>query len=189
MDLPAALDQMDGSREVLACVVDEYGGFAGILTVEDLAEEIVGELTDEHDPADESYQPVPDDGIWVMSGEVHVDEVERALHVDLPEGDYETVAGLIIDTHGSLPEPGAVVEIELPVEAADLVADEPATPQILRAEVLEVEHYVPSRVRLTLPEPEAADQDAAGQDAAGQYAAGQDAAGQDAAGSDEEDER
>lgn len=86
MDLPAALEQMDDQREVLACIVDEYGGFAGILTVEDLAEEIVGELTDEHDPADEFYQPTPDDGIWVMSGEVHVDEVERALHVDLPGG-------------------------------------------------------------------------------------------------------
>ncbi|REF29310.1 hemolysin family protein [Calidifontibacter indicus] len=159
MDLPAALEQMDDQREVLACIVDEYGGFAGILTVEDLAEEIVGELTDEHDPADEFYQPTPDDGIWVMSGEVHVDEVERALHVDLPEGDFETVAGLIIDAHGSLPEQGDVVEIELPAEGADLVADEPVEPQILRAEVLEVEHYVPSRVRLTLPEQEAAHED------------------------------
>lgn len=153
MDLPDALEQMDAERQVLACVVDEYGGFTGILTVEDLAEEIVGELTDEHDPEDESYEPKPDDGIWVMGGDVHVDEVERSLHIDLPEGDYETVAGLIIDAYGSLPEEGVIVDVELPIDAADLVADEPTDPHVLRAEVLEVEHYVPTRVRLTLPEP------------------------------------
>lgn len=154
MDLPAALEEMDGERQVLACVVDEYGGFAGILTVEDLAEEIVGELTDEHDPEDDSYEPVPDDGVWVMSGDVHVDEVERSLHVDLPEGDYETVAGLVIDAHGALPDEGDVIDIELPMDPAELAADEPSEPQLLRAEVLEVEHYVPTRVRLTLPEPQ-----------------------------------
>lgn len=161
MDLPDALEQMDDDREVLACVVDEYGGFAGILTMEDLAEEIVGELTDEHDPDDESYVPVPDDGIWVMGGDVHIDEIERSLQVDLPEGDYETVAGLVIDAHGSLPEEGEVVDIELPIDPADLAEDEEPEPQILRAEVLEVERYVPTRVRLTLPETDAVTSEAA----------------------------
>lgn len=150
MSLPEALKSMDEARQVLACVVDEYGGFDGILTIEDLAEEIVGEITDEHDPDDETYEPVPDDGIWVMGGDVHVDEIERSLQVELPEGDFETVAGLVIDAHGELPEVGTTVHIELPVDPVEAADDEDLKPQVLNAEVLEVERYVPSRVRLTI---------------------------------------
>ncbi|GMA38716.1 hemolysin family protein [Mobilicoccus caccae] len=106
MTLPDALHRLQENDQELACVIDEYGGFAGILTVEDLAEEVVGELTDEHDPDEPDYEPRPDDGVWVMAGDVHVDEVERALDVDLPEGDYETVSGLALDTHGGLPGEG-----------------------------------------------------------------------------------
>ncbi len=151
MDLPDVLRAMDEARAQMACVVDEYGGFTGIVTFEDLAEEIVGEITDEHDPRlplDEQL----DDGIWIMAGDVHVDEVERALLVDLPRGDYETIAGLVIDAYGHLPQPGTVVDVPLPLDAADLMdEDEPLT-KYLRAEVLKVEHYVPSKLRLTLPD-------------------------------------
>ena len=157
MALPDALAQLHSTQNQLACVVDEYGGFAGVLTLEDLAEEIVGEITDEHDP--ETHQPPdPDDGIWVMAGSVHLDEVERALGVDLPRGDYETIAGLTIARHGSLPEPGTTVAVPLPPNPADLAHPEGAPSTDLLVEVLEVANYVPVKVRLSLaPAGQAAD--------------------------------
>jgi CBS domain containing-hemolysin-like protein len=149
MALPDALAQLNATENQLACVVDEYGGFAGVLTLEDLAEEIVGEITDEHDP-ETQQPPEPDDGVWVMAGSIHVDEVERALGVDLPRGDYETIAGLTISQHGSLPERGTTVVVPLPPDPADLVHEDGPRPTVLLVEVLEVAQYVPATVRLTL---------------------------------------
>ncbi|MGY1616581.1 hemolysin family protein [Geodermatophilus sp. SYSU D00691] len=150
--LPDALRELADTRNQLACVIDEYGGFAGVVTLEDLAEELVGEITDEHD-ADVApeYVPVEGDGVWEMAGDVHVDEVERALAVDLPRGHYETIAGLVIAAAGTLPGPGDTLAVELPPDPGDLVhADEPVT-RHLRVEVLAVDRHVPSRVRLELP--------------------------------------
>ncbi|WP_432505793.1 hemolysin family protein [Kineococcus arenarius] len=150
--LPDVLRELTRTRNQLACVVDEYGGFAGVVTVEDLAEELVGEITDEHDEARPEYGPVPGDGVWEMAGEVHVDEVERSLGVDLPRGDYETVAGLVIAAHGGLPRPGTALTVDLPADPADLALDEDAEPRKLHVRVLAVERHVPSRVRLELPD-------------------------------------
>ena len=149
--LPDALRQLDHGRSQLACVVDEYGGFAGVLSLEDLAEELVGEITDEHDAAVPGYVPVAGDGVWEMAGDVHVDEVERALGTDLPRGDFETVAGLVIAAHGGLPEAGTQLLVELPPDPGDLVHDGDPAPRHLRIDVLAVERHVPSRVRLELP--------------------------------------
>ncbi len=164
--LPDALRQLDESKSQLACVVDEYGGFAGVITLEDLAEELVGEITDEHDEAEPEYVPVEGDGIWEMSGDVHVDEVERALGTDLPRGDYETVAGLVIAHHGGLPEEGTRLEIELPPDLGDLAHEGKPVPRRLELEVLAVDRYVPSRVRLVLPEVVAAAQAAGDEEVA-----------------------
>ncbi|MFS0701311.1 hemolysin family protein, partial [Cellulomonas sp. 179-A 4D5 NHS] len=151
MTLPDALRELTRSRNRMACVIDEYGGFAGVLTLEDLAEELVGEITDEHDPATPTLAPVADDGIWVMAGDVHIDEVERAVGRDLPRDGYETIAGLVIAHRGSLPEAGDVVHVELPPDPADLAhADEPA-PVWMRVDVLELERRVPALVRVTVP--------------------------------------
>ncbi len=155
MTLPDALDQLRGVGEELACVVDEFGSFVGIITVEDLAEEIVGEVTDEHDPEAPDYVPQPDDGVWVMAGDVHVDEVERAIMVDLPRGDYETIAGLAIQTAGNLPDEGDVIDIVIEPDAARLALDPYAAAQVVRVEVLDVAQHVPARVRVTLPDPDA----------------------------------
>ncbi len=151
--LPDALRQLADTGNQLACVIDEYGGFAGVITLEDLAEELVGEITDEHDAdVDPEYVPVEGDGVWEMPGDVHVDEVERALAVDLPRGHYETIAGLVIAVAGTLPEPGSRLSIELPPDPADLVhVDDPA-PRHLQVEVLAVDRHVPSRIRLELPD-------------------------------------
>jgi CBS domain containing-hemolysin-like protein len=150
--LPDALRQLADSSNQMACVIDEYGGFAGVITLEDLAEELVGEITDEHDAEHPEYVPVEGDGVWEMAGDVHVDEVERALGVDLPRGHYETIAGLVIAAAGTLPEPGATLTVQLPPDPGDLVhADDPAR-RHLAVEVLAVERHVPARVRLELPD-------------------------------------
>lgn len=151
MSLPDALRELTRTHNQLACVIDEYGGFAGVLTSEDLAEELVGEITDEHDPATPELPPRSDDDIWVMGGDTHIDEVERALGRDLPRGDYETIAGLVIDHHGSLLDPGQGIEVALPLDPADLaLAGDPETAW-MRVEVIEVERHVPSLVRVLFP--------------------------------------
>jgi CBS domain containing-hemolysin-like protein len=162
--LPDALRELAETDNQMACVIDEYGGFAGVLTLEDLAEELVGEITDEHDAEHPEYVPVEGDGVWEMPGDVHVDEVERALGVDLPRGHYETIAGLVIAAAGMLPEPGTRLSIELPPDPADLVHADVPEPRRLGVEVLAVERHVPSRVRLELPgrDGSGTDRDAAG---------------------------
>ncbi|MCP2235288.1 hemolysin family protein [Prauserella halophila] len=150
MSLPDAYARLTASRNELACVLDEYGGFAGILTIEDLAEELVGELQDEHDSPEPAPVAEQDDGTWLVTGDVHVDEVERAVGHDLPSGDVETVAGLTIAAHGALPPTGATVLVDLPQSGAELAEPQPPAPQALRVDVLDVDRHVPSRLRLTL---------------------------------------
>lgn len=186
MSLPDALSRLTESRNELACVIDEYGGFAGVLTLEDLAEEVVGEITDEHDAElDEVVEKIADDE-WVMDGDVHVDEVERAVGHDLPRGDYETIAGLLIAECGALPEVGETIEVRLPVDGADLVEDVPMA-RLLIVEVLEVDRHVPSELRVRLIERpatgpvdtvgEGTDADAEGASDGADAAAGEDARG------------
>ncbi len=148
MQLPDVVDALAAAKEHMAVVLDEHGGLAGVLTAEDLAEEIVGEIADEHDDADEpALRAASEDGPWTVPGEAHLDELERAVGRDLPRGDYETVAGFVIAQHGALPGVGAAVEVEPPDDPAR-AEDEPVEPA-LRFEVLAVHRHVPSSVRVT----------------------------------------
>ncbi|MCE7003728.1 hemolysin family protein [Kibdelosporangium philippinense] len=115
LPLMAVLEQLREAGEQFACVVDEYGGLAGVITMEDIAEELVGEITDEHSPADEGVAKPAEDG-WLLSGTTHIDEVERLIGHDLPEGVYETIAGLVITEMQRLPSLGDTITIELPRE-------------------------------------------------------------------------
>lgn len=151
MSLPDALDEMARSRTELACVIDEYGGFAGILTVEDLAEEFVGELTDEHDDVAPPGIEVAHRANWRMDGDVHVDEVERAIGHALPTGDYETISGLLIAASGQLPSSGETVRVELPADPRDVVLDRPVR-RSLEVEVLQISRHVPSELLVRLVE-------------------------------------
>lgn len=157
MPLVGALDELMTSRSHLACVVDEYGGFSGVLTLEDLAEELVGEISDEHDEAAQATLVSGPDaaGLWRMSGAVHLDEVERALEIELPRGSYETLAGLAIAEHGDLPEIGTTIEVPLPGDPADLALDEAPPQQSLELTVLEVDRHVPAQLQVRLTEGEA----------------------------------
>ncbi|MEU8268590.1 hemolysin family protein [Sphaerisporangium sp. NPDC049002] len=147
LPLPALLERMRTAGSELACVIDEYGGLAGVVTMEDLAEELVGELMDENDPEpDEAV--AQDDGTWDVPGTLRLDEVERATGLGLPESeDYDTVAGLIMARLGRLAEPGDEVTVPLTTERDLLDEDEPAEKHVLLT-VLDVQRRVPGRVRL-----------------------------------------
>lgn len=106
--LDSLMTEMLANREQVAIVVDEYGGTEGMLTLEDLLEELVGDIEDEHDPLDST--PAPDTslpaGVTVLSGLLHPDEVEEACGFEVPEGDYETLGGFLFDLFGHIPKPG-----------------------------------------------------------------------------------
>jgi CBS domain containing-hemolysin-like protein len=141
LKLPAVLDRLRGGHRQLACVVDEYGGFAGIITLEDIAEELVGPIRDEDDLPEPA--PFPDaDGAWVVPGRWRIDEVTHATGVALPEGDdYDTVSGLVMTRLGRVPRAGDTVGIDLPHEDPDV------TNRVLMT-VLSVRRRVPEQVRL-----------------------------------------
>lgn len=111
LPLPAVLDRLREADDEFACVVDEYGGLAGVITMEDIAEELIGEITDEHDPAGRDAVRVGD-GHWTVPGTYNIDEVERLLDTDLPDGEFHTIGGLVIDRLQKLPEIGDSVELE-----------------------------------------------------------------------------
>ncbi|MGH9119321.1 MAG: hemolysin family protein [Acidimicrobiales bacterium] len=106
-----ALRQLQADREQIAVVVNEYGGTEGIVTIEDLIEELVGEIYDESDPDVLAVEWAPD-GTVLLDGGFPVHDLSD-LGIELPEGDYATVAGLLLDRLGHIPErPGARVRID-----------------------------------------------------------------------------
>ena len=102
-DLLADLRRM-GSH--LAVVVDEHGGTAGIITLEDVLEEIVGEIDDEHDRPTPQLTVIQRPGEWLLDGSLHRDEVFDACGFRMPEGDYETLAGFVLAELGRIPGVG-----------------------------------------------------------------------------------
>jgi CBS domain containing-hemolysin-like protein len=150
LPLPDVLARLAEMKEEMALVIDEYGGFAGVVTIEDMAEELVGEIADEHDPAVEAEVITADGNGWRVRGDVHLDEVARTLGLDLPEGDYETLAGLVIAEYGGLPTVGETVAITLEPDLADLMHDSDPEKRTLLAEVESVDKHVPSSVRITV---------------------------------------
>ncbi|HKY43280.1 MAG TPA: hemolysin family protein [Pyrinomonadaceae bacterium] len=111
--LGAALNQMQSKRIHLGFVVDEHGGIEGIVTLEDLLEEIVGEINDEFDEEVRAQISKEADGTYLLSGMLTVRDANRQLKLDLPEdGGYTTLAGFIMAQAGRLPQTGEVVEYE-----------------------------------------------------------------------------
>ena len=94
----------------IAIVVDEYGGCIGIITIEDIVEEIVGEIEDEYDEPHKKYE-IYDEGGYLIEGDKEIGAVNEELELDLPEGDYETLAGLMIENLGKIPVAGDQITI------------------------------------------------------------------------------
>ena len=111
-DLESLLVELRAAGSHMAVVVDEYGGTAGIVTLEDLLEEIVGEIDDEHDARPPELTVVVRPGTYDLAGSLHADEVLDSCGFELPEGDYETLAGFVLDRMGHLPVPGESIEYD-----------------------------------------------------------------------------
>jgi CBS domain containing-hemolysin-like protein len=133
-ELEDVLFDMRRQRSHLVVVVDEYGGTAGILTLEDVLEEIVGEIDDEYDPLTPRLAIEESPGHHLLTGALHPDEVEEAIGFEVPEGEYETLAGFVLDQLGHIPEPG-----------------EEFTYHTWRFEVVEVDRRRIATVRVTAP--------------------------------------
>jgi putative hemolysin len=99
------LPEMRSKHIRLAVLVDEYGGMAGIVTMEDLVEEIVGELADEGEQDDQEVQKI-DDHTSIVEGQMRVEDANEELQLNLPEGDYETLAGFLLMRLGRVPTTG-----------------------------------------------------------------------------------
>jgi CBS domain containing-hemolysin-like protein len=146
--LPEVLDRLKSAHRQLAVVVDEYGGFAGIITLEDVAEELVGEIRDEDDLPEPAIE-IDDDGAWLIPGRARVDEIADATGIRLPDDDmYDTVSGLILARLGRLPATSEHLDVPLPpVVDAD---GQPLPQGVARLTVLAVRRHVPDRISLTV---------------------------------------
>lgn len=106
------LNRLRDSSFQLAIVVDEYGGTAGLVTLEDVVEEIVGDVRDEHDDRESAASKRLDANSWLVSGQLRPDELADATGFQMPDGDYETVAGLMLSRLGEIPAPEDKVEVD-----------------------------------------------------------------------------
>ncbi|MFA7224198.1 MAG: hemolysin family protein [Candidatus Cloacimonas sp.] len=111
-DLDVLLKEMQTKQRSMAIIVDSFGGTAGIVTMEDILEEIVGDIEDEYD-TDEDENSVQQVGpkTWLVAADTEIDRLIDDYGIQLPEGDYETVAGLILDRLEKIPHQGQVVNV------------------------------------------------------------------------------
>ena len=142
LTLDRLLKRMRTERFHMAAVIDEYGGVSGIVTLEDVIEEIVGQINDEFD-VDKPKVEKREDGVYVVSGGMLVEELEEELGVELSERDEDTIGGVVLSELGGPPSPGAVVTVG------------PVT-----IEVLEVELNRILTVKVTVQQPETVPPDA-----------------------------
>lgn len=111
-DLDELLVDLREGGQQLAVVIDEHGGTAGIITLEDILEELVGEIDDEHDEITTSLTRVEAMGSTVIPASLHPDEVRDLTGFEMPDGEYETLAGLVLDQLGEIPTPGEMCTID-----------------------------------------------------------------------------
>jgi CBS domain containing-hemolysin-like protein len=105
------LREMQSEQFHMAMVIDEHGGIAGLVTLEDLLEEIVGEITDEYDTAEPGVERLPGGSLRVP-GKLPIDDLSEELDMELPDTEWDTVGGLVFNLLGHVPEPGETVTFE-----------------------------------------------------------------------------
>jgi len=160
--LDPLLQQLRAEGFQLAIVSDEYGGTAGVVTLEDVVEEIVGDIADEHDRYGSRLRQRPD-GSWIVSGLLRPDEVRDATGLALPEHeDYDTVAGLLVRALGRIPERGDQADVPLPVVIPEDDDEDPvqefAQLRVVRMDGLRVDRLTIRRVDSPSVQPEAGEQ-------------------------------
>ncbi len=103
--------ELQKNKKQMAIVVDEYGGTSGLVTMEDILEELVGNIFDEYDEVENEYEKI-DENTFLISGSVSLYELKKILNINVPEGDYDTLSGYLLEELGRLPEEGeeAIVE-------------------------------------------------------------------------------
>lgn len=111
-DLLESLSEMRAQHRTFALVLDEHGGVAGVVSIRDILEQLVGDLNDEFDEVDEPTVVRIRDGRWLVDGQTHVDRVEEELGITIPEGEYVTIAGFVLDLAGEIPAPGSTFEYD-----------------------------------------------------------------------------
>lgn len=103
--------EMQAGKFHLAIVADEYGGIAGLVTLEDCLEELVGEIVDEYDIEEHTVERLPN-GDYLVDGGTSIDELNELLGVSLPNEDWDTLGGLVFNTLGHVPDPGEQLELD-----------------------------------------------------------------------------
>ncbi len=119
--ISALLRDLRSKKNHMAIVTDEYGGTAGLITIEDILEEIVGEIMDEHDH-EESLMNVIDESTILVDARLEAEAIEEYFNLELPEGDFESVGGFIINQLGKIPKTGEEVtyqNLKITVKSAD----------------------------------------------------------------------
>jgi len=135
--LNVVLAELRSRSTEMAIVIDEYGGPAGVVTLEDIVEELVGDIEDEYDPSATGDHVEIEEGVWSVAASSRPDEIERITGLDLPDGEYDTVAGLVLERLERIPEVGAFFIVDG-----------------IRIEVLDVDGFAIERVELRV-DPEA----------------------------------
>jgi len=127
MPLVVLLQKMQTERTHMALVIDEYGGVDGLVTIEDLLEQVVGDIDDEHDTADEGLWTEEHPDVWLVKARAELDDVEKLLGIDLTEGvtdeDVDTLGGLVFVLLGRVPVRGEVIAHPSGAEIEVLEAD------------------------------------------------------------------
>jgi CBS domain containing-hemolysin-like protein len=111
MHIQKLLNDMIKEQKSIAWVVDEYGGTAGVITLEDILEEIFGEIDDEHDKA-EFVENQLSKNEYILSGRLEISHINKEFNLDIPEGEYDTLSGFIIAHHETIPEKNEIIEID-----------------------------------------------------------------------------
>lgn len=135
--LNVVLAELRSRATEMAIVIDEYGGPAGVVTLEDVVEELVGDIEDEYDPSAPGEHVEIEPGVWSVAASSRPDEIERITGFDLPDGEYDTVAGLVLDRLERIPEAGDSFTVDG-----------------IRVEVLAVDGFAIERIELRV-DPEA----------------------------------
>ena len=95
--------ELQKNKKQIAIIVDEYGGTAGLITMEDIIEELVGDIYDEYDKEEKEFEEI-DPNTYILSGSMTVSDVNKLLDAGIPEGDYDTLSGFLQDELGRIPE-------------------------------------------------------------------------------------